>query len=724
MKKRILACLLVLTMMTSLLVVPVSAGEITASVGTAEDAVDSFSDDTSTGTWRWAGDYIYDCASAGIITGYPDGTFLPDGSLTRAEAAAIIARTFGLSSDTSESSFWDITSDYLWAVQYIEACVDAGIINGYADGTFLPGQNVTRAEMAKMIAAACGLSAAASAGSFSDVSASHWALQYIEACYEEGIITGYTDGTFLPENNVSRAEAAAIVSRTLELIECYLEAAATWTSVGNALVELSESRAFQAADSEAKAEQMLDLLENLAENGLIDSDSVTYDEENALISFNYSDGTGSGIMLENFEDGEDGAGTENYVISCNDAGLAASATGDPVSFDIDSYPYEEENLSAMLFWDVSSEGLSLQETSVENWNLAYLNTTIDTTPTLAEMRTALGGYDLLVLRLHGLGGTGYPVLSSETVPWNVRNYIPSSWESWQAISDCFVGRVEIYFSASDSQYFYVLQPEFFTYYYGEDGLADTIIWIGCCEGYRDDGLVSAIADCGADAVIGCTESVGNEYGTLILDAFVYSLLYGNTVEESLSFAKSAWGENDQVYRQVYFNEMDTDPSEFRIYSGGDATLVTLTQEALDSLTEIDTLTNADIPDDAVEYNGHYYYLFDLDEITTGAEAIAFCDSLGGYLASITTEEEDTFLYEYITSLGYTSAYFGLTDQDEEGTWVWVSGETVDYTNWASGEPNSENSGEDFAMYYYKYPDGSWNDGDFRGSIQTFLCEWG
>ena len=563
MKKRLLSLLLVIGMLIGML-----------SVGLAEEY--AFEDDDGTGTWTWAGDYIYDCYEAGIINGYEDGTYLPDNELTRAEAAKIIALTFGLSSTATESTFSDV-SDTHWALKYIEACVEAGIINGYTDGTFLPGQNVTRAEMAKMIAAACGLSADASAGTFSDVLSSHWALQYIEACYEEGIITGYTDGTFLPGNNISRAEAATIISRTLELIERYMEAAEVWTSVGEELAELSESQTYQAADIETQAELMLDLLENLAEDGLIDADSIAYDEANALISFNFSDGLSSGIMLEDFEDGVDGTGTDNYVLSYNDAGLAATATDDPVSFDIDGYPYEEENLTALVLWDVSSDGLSLQETSVNNWNLAYLNTQIDTTPTLAEMRTGLGGYDLLVLRLHGYGGTGYPILSSETVNSN-----------WENICDIFAGRVELKHMASDSEWHYTLCPEFFTYYYGEDGLADTIVWIGCCEGYRDDGLVSAIADCGAKAVIGCTETVNNEYGTLILDAFVYSLLYGNTVEESLSFAKSVWGENDQVFKQVYRGETDTNPSEFRIYNGGDATLVTLTQEALDSLTEDDS----------------------------------------------------------------------------------------------------------------------------------------
>ena len=202
-RTRLLSLLLAISMMIGMLTIGASGADST------------FADDTGTGTWSWASDAIYECYEAGIINGYTDGTYLPDSNLTRAEAAKIIALTYGLTTDAASSSFSDV-SDSHWALSYIEACVEAGIINGYTDGTFLPEQNVTRAEMAKMIAAASGLSSDAETSSFSDVS-SGWALSYIEACVEAGIITGYSDGTFLPGNSITRAEAAAIISRVLAL---------------------------------------------------------------------------------------------------------------------------------------------------------------------------------------------------------------------------------------------------------------------------------------------------------------------------------------------------------------------------------------------------------------------------------------------------------------------------------------------------------------------------
>ena len=174
--------------------------------------LEEYADDDGTGTWSWASDYIYELSAAGILNGFTDGTYDADGTLTRAQAAKIIAEALGLESDATTSSFTDV-SDGHWALKYIEACVEAGIINGYGDGTFAPNDTVTRAELAKMIAVALDLDLTDSDSTFIDVADNNWATVYIEACVNAGIITGYTDGTFLPNNTVTRGEAAAMISR-------------------------------------------------------------------------------------------------------------------------------------------------------------------------------------------------------------------------------------------------------------------------------------------------------------------------------------------------------------------------------------------------------------------------------------------------------------------------------------------------------------------------------
>ena len=134
------------------------------------------------------------------------------------------------------------------------------------------------------------------------------------------------------------------------------------------------------------------------------------------------------------------------------------------------------------------------------------------------------------------------------------------------------------------------------------------------------------------------------------------------------------------------------------------------------------------PNDAVTFNGHYYYLYSGGIASTYDEAAQYCESKGGYLATLTSKEENDFVYSYITQQGCESAYFGLSDAEREGSWEWINGEPFSYSNWYSGEPNSENSNEDYALLYYKFTDGTWNDGDFGGSTvgggNAFICEWG
>ena len=101
-----------------------------------------------------------------------------------------------------------------WAKEYIEYGVEKGYISGYADGTFLPDKTVTRAEFSKMINNAVGLTAVGTAkADFEDVMASEWYFNEVKKAENAGYITGYEDGTFRPSNSVTRQEAAVVLSR-------------------------------------------------------------------------------------------------------------------------------------------------------------------------------------------------------------------------------------------------------------------------------------------------------------------------------------------------------------------------------------------------------------------------------------------------------------------------------------------------------------------------------
>ncbi len=125
-----------------------------------------------------------------------------------------------------------------------------------------------------------------------------------------------------------------------------------------------------------------------------------------------------------------------------------------------------------------------------------------------------------------------------------------------------------------------------------------------------------------------------------------------------------------------------------------------------------------------EYVTHRYQLFD-GVARSWEEAEAYCRSLGGHLVSIGSYEENMHVYDLMKASGYSSAYIGLYET-ESGAWKWSSGEPVIYTNWGGVEPNNEGGDEAYGMFYFKFVDGSWNDGDFDSTVgggKAFICEW-
>lgn len=151
------------------------------------------------------------------IIGYPDGTIHPNGQITRAEVAAIFFRLLRddvrSSAYTTANSYSDVAADK-WYNASVSTMSALGIITGYPDGTFRPDQNITRAEFAA-IAARFDESQSGKSAVFSDV-IGHWAAKQIGIAYANEWIAGYPDGTFRPDQNITRAEAMATINRVLE----------------------------------------------------------------------------------------------------------------------------------------------------------------------------------------------------------------------------------------------------------------------------------------------------------------------------------------------------------------------------------------------------------------------------------------------------------------------------------------------------------------------------
>ncbi len=145
------------------------------------------------------------------ISGLPDGSFNPEGSVTRAEAAQML---YSLLRDKSagRKSFPDVGN--AWYRDAVETMAYLGAVNGYSDGKFYPGNQMTRAEFAAACAALSGEQAKGSAG-FSDVPAGHWAAPAIALCAEKGWISGYGNGLFGVNDPLTRAQAVTIINKML-----------------------------------------------------------------------------------------------------------------------------------------------------------------------------------------------------------------------------------------------------------------------------------------------------------------------------------------------------------------------------------------------------------------------------------------------------------------------------------------------------------------------------
>ncbi|OBZ10277.1 Ig-like domain-containing protein [Bacillus sp. FJAT-26390] len=164
---------------------------------------------------HWAGATVHIFVKLGIVNGYEDGSFHPNASITRAEFATIIAKVFDLSAMGDKNKLSDV-SDH-WASASIAALIESGIISGYEDGTFKPNKEISRAEIISIISKIIDLKAVntASAPAFTDIDGA-WNKDQIKQAAAAGIINGAGDGQFAPNKPSSRAEALTIVLHTLQ----------------------------------------------------------------------------------------------------------------------------------------------------------------------------------------------------------------------------------------------------------------------------------------------------------------------------------------------------------------------------------------------------------------------------------------------------------------------------------------------------------------------------
>lgn len=165
---------------------------------------------------HWAENYINRAVNYGFVLGYPDGTFVPDRPVSRAEFTKMVNSAFG-NSGTANLSFTDVPY-YEWYYDQVSKAVSAAYVTGYEDNTFRPGNNITRQEAAVMIARLVPTyGSSKSITGYQDYSSiSDWARAALIKVTGKGYLGPYSGGLLHPTDKLSRAQAAKIIVDILE----------------------------------------------------------------------------------------------------------------------------------------------------------------------------------------------------------------------------------------------------------------------------------------------------------------------------------------------------------------------------------------------------------------------------------------------------------------------------------------------------------------------------
>ena len=202
MKVKKLICTILCIVMVFALAVPAFA---------AKPTISTFTDTKG----NWAEHEIALVADAGIVGGYPDGTFRPNNNITREAFAKVVANFMGYTEEADLSQYTDVDPNGNLTT-YVARCVAKGVMGGFSDTRMAPKNNITREQAAAMLCRAFQLKTEGHTANFKDAATITAKLQPEVAALEAtGLITGYADGTFRPKANLTRAQMMVIISRLL-----------------------------------------------------------------------------------------------------------------------------------------------------------------------------------------------------------------------------------------------------------------------------------------------------------------------------------------------------------------------------------------------------------------------------------------------------------------------------------------------------------------------------
>lgn len=170
----------------------------------------------------WGEPYVSELASRDVIGGFPNGTFRPTDEITRAQFAAIVVKALGIQPSSGGKVFTDVPAGH-WAANAIASASNAGLIGGFPDGTFKPEEKITRAQALIILSKALageGPHLPNAMAKFTDANAvPDWAKGAIESAAAAGIIVNFPDATKIQPNSVAtRGEVAGMMYQTLNVL--------------------------------------------------------------------------------------------------------------------------------------------------------------------------------------------------------------------------------------------------------------------------------------------------------------------------------------------------------------------------------------------------------------------------------------------------------------------------------------------------------------------------
>lgn len=278
---------------------------------------------------------------------------------------------------------------------------------------------------------------------------------------------------------------------------------------------------------------------------------INYNEDTMIYEYVNNDGSLGGVMLEPFDESVNGI-TKNYADI--DQSGQIKAIDNKVDFDSEKYSYSKTDMKAKVMYGLGYDYmLELLNQRSDVWTSENLITDIDTDCTVADFAEELAGYDFIDIEEHGTLYNDTPIICTQEVvtEQNIGEYF----------DDIINGNIiqVTYDDDNSGNTYYCIMPSYFISHYKNNELEGSIVFLGCCKAYINDKLVNAFKDAGALSVIANTETVYTYYNYYIQDAFVYSLMCGDSIDEALDFATDIWGENDIEWADMYLTDYEIKP---------------------------------------------------------------------------------------------------------------------------------------------------------------------